>query len=111
MRKELGKASRRFIEQFTNYDFEEAWKHIFESLFETHNEAVTEDERLMMETLVDHHDLGVRMIKDEMMFNRRKTVRAAILMVKGKDYLVENGMKATAKKTVSKIANHLRKKL
>lgn len=111
MRKERGKESRRFIEQFKKYDFKKTWKQIFESLFETHYAAVTEDERLMMETMIDHHDVGVWKLKDEMVFNRRKTVRAAILMVKGKDYLVENGMKATAKKTVSKIANHLRKKL
>ena len=111
MRKELGKASRRFIEQFKDYDFEGTWKQIFESFFEIHNATVTEDERLMMETMVDHLDVGVLKLKDEAMYNGRKTVKAAILMVKGKDYLVENGVKATVKKTVSIIANHFRKKL
>ena len=111
LRKECGMASKHFIEQFAGYDFEEVWKRIFDSFSEPHNNTVSDAERLMMETLVEHYDAGVRRLREEARYDGRRTVKAAILIVKGKDYLVENGMKATVMKTASKIVNHFRKKL
>ena len=102
MRKEQGRASRQFIEQFAQYDFEAVWKKIFDSLFEKHNALTTETERLMMETMVDHYDAGVCELREIASYRSRKLVRTAIHTVKAKDYFVENGMVAALKKTASK---------
>ncbi len=112
-RKKIGMAGRNFVLQLENYDFEEKWKRIFSSIFEEHKKIVTEDEQIMMETLIAHYDIGIQTVwslpSNQRDYICRKTVKAAILLVKGKDYLVEHGTVETIKKVVSKVRNHFHK--
>ena len=112
-RKKIGMAGRRFVLQFEDYDFEEKWSSIFNSIFEEHERLVTEDEQIMMETLIAHHDIGLQTVrsqpKNQRDYTWRKTVKAAILLVKGKDYIVEHGAMEAIKKAAGKAWNHFRK--
>ena len=109
-RKKIGMAGRRFVLQFEDYDFEEKWNSIFNSILEDHERLVTEDEQIMMETLIAHHDIGIQTVRSQPRYQRdytwRKTVKAAILLVKGKDYIVEHGAKEAIKAAVSKVWDH-----
>lgn len=109
-RKKIGMAGRRFVLQFEDYDFEEKWNSIFNSIFEEHERLVTEDEQIMMETLIAHHDIGLQTVwsqpKNQRDYTWRKTVKVAILLVKGKDYIVEHGAIEAIKKAAGKVRNH-----
>ena len=51
----------------------------------------------MMETLVQHHHIGVSKRADAMRLSGRKTVRAAVKVLKVKDSLHEKGLRYTLK--------------
>ena len=112
-RKKIGMAGRGFVLQFEDYDFEEKWSSIFNSIFEEHERLVTEDEQIMMETLIAHHDIGLQTVrsqpKNQRDYTWRKTVKAAILLVKGKDYIVEHGAMEAIKKAAGKVWNYFHK--
>ena len=102
-RKDHGRKAREFIEEAAQFDFQGKWKKIFESLFHEHEAGKAEQELLMMETLITHHDIGVNQLKEKTRYNGRKTVRAAVLFVKGKDSLSINGKIETLKKVAKKL--------
>lgn len=50
--------ARAHIEELYGYDFRKKWNEIIGSLTQEHESLVSEDERIMMDTLIDHHDIG-----------------------------------------------------
>lgn len=101
-RKEIGREGRQFIRTLMGYDYVGAWKEIFGSLGKPQSWTATEDERLMMDTLILHYDRGLKDMKGATQFIGRKTVRLAIRMVKIKDCLHENGFLYTLRKVRAK---------
>lgn len=55
--------ARNHIEELFSYDFCGMWKSIIDSVTLDHRCAVSEDERIMMETLMYHYDMGYKLKK------------------------------------------------
>lgn len=117
--KELGKEARNYILRFADYDYENKWREIFE--IPSSPSAISEKniEALMVHTLVDHHDIGVRRLKKEsaekdLIINTqmsqikrqraelakydRRLVRLALKINHAKDVIKEKGMKALCRR-------------
>ena len=81
-RRKYGIAGRKFILQYENYDFEEKWNNIFSSIYQEHERIVTEEEQIMMETLISHYDIGIKKVRtlssSQDAHTERKTAKAAI---------------------------------
>ena len=107
-RLEQGESSRRFIEQKLKFDYEAAWQEIFGSLGDSHPKYYSENERVMMETLVMHLDAGYQHYRDIEPYLNRKIMKTAFALIKVKDSLAERGMLQTLKKAGDKIRIILR---
>jgi len=124
--KKHAKEAREHVEELYGYDFTKKWKMIIESVTQTHEQAVSEDERIMIETLLYHRDMGYkkqdakyRSVKEEYKkkkdeYERKnrhgKLVRYAILIEKGIMSLRKNGIRITMKKTLKKLIHHFTKR-
>lgn len=69
-RKQLGKASRAFINTFKDYDYEGKWRKIFDSAIYNQNKHLPDDRQLMLYTLINDHDLGIKKLKAEIEHNQ-----------------------------------------
>ena len=58
-----GKEARAHIEEVAQFDFKGKWREIFESLEYEHSLSVTPEQKLMMDTLISHHDIGLQSVK------------------------------------------------
>ena len=65
-----GKEARAHIEEIAQFDFKGKWREIFESLEHEHSFSVTPEQKLMMETLIFHHDIGLQSVRDSRFKNK-----------------------------------------
>lgn len=94
----MAKESREHIDELSQYDFQSKWANIFNSLFQEHVEKTSEDMRIMMDTLIKHHDVSTGARKG--LSNGEKTstghiVKVAIWAEKFITSLHERGLRAT----------------
>lgn len=94
-RKQMGMEARKYIDTLMQYDYEGTWGRIFDSIGKDFLPTISDEERRMMETLVQHHHIGVSKRADAMRLSGRKTVRAAVKVLNVKDSLHEKGLRYT----------------
>ena len=99
-RKLCGQIARKYMEEAYTYDFRGKWESIFISIKER-NIDLDETGRLMMETLVNHHDHGL--LLNSLPYGNRKAVKMAVLFTKALDTYREKGFIEVAKKVCGKI--------
>lgn len=107
-RKLLGKESRKYMDGFAEYDYEGRWRDVFDSIAAEHEELVTKESQLMMETLVNGQGLGAKKKREAIRYGERKTVKLAVRTVKMKDDLHDNGLKSVLSRGITKLkeCNH-----
>lgn len=96
-RKQKGEESRKYFDFLMNYDYENTWNTIFNSIGEKHDMATSVEEREMMETLILHQHYGLSKKQKTMQYSERKTVRTAVRIVSLKDSIHEKGFFYTIK--------------
>lgn len=98
-----GQEARKHVEELFGYDFEGVWRAIFDSVSEKHAQRISEKERVMMETLIEHHEIGLKRIKTVTMAPQGRVIRCAILFQKGISCLKNEGLVQTGNKLFKKI--------
>lgn len=88
-RKEIGRNGRLFFEQYLNYDYKKVWRSIFDSLSSKKSNSRQLEEKIMMETLIKHHDVGFDRYLESRQYMGRKAVRYIIKLIKIKDSIHE----------------------
>lgn len=106
-RKHQGHEARKFIVSLKDYDFKTVWNEIFNSVLIEHMQELPENEIILMETMVAHSSVGFEKNKDGMVYARRKTVRAAVKILKIKDNIHEHGLKYTLMQEFKALRAHL----
>jgi len=84
--------SRRFVEKIVGCDFKIVWEEIFDSLNKKQVEIQKDSERLMMETLVKHLDIGYQPYRDREPLLNRRIMKNAMSLVRFKDAATEKGL-------------------
>lgn len=127
-RRQLGRDARAEVEELLGFDFEKLWKDVLFSVTQEHAPAVSQDERVMMETLLYHRDVSmkksadtIRQLKKELEEERARSRRSgarrvrtkfgqsryARLIRRGVESLKSDGVLATAKRAARKIYRRL----
>lgn len=103
-----GNEARKHVEELFGYSFENAWKTIFDSVSEEHKPCVSREEQIMLETLIEHHDHGLRKARNtsDADFSEGRIIRYAVLFQKGVNCLKTEGIFETAKRTLRKIIRY-----
>ena len=65
-----GKEARAHIKEVAQFDFKGKWREIFESLEHEHALSVTPEQKLMMDTLISHHEVGLQSVRDSRFKNK-----------------------------------------
>ena len=94
-----GKEARAHIEEIAQFDFKGKWREIFESLEHEHSLSVTPEQKLMMDTLISHHDIGLQSVKVSIFPKKlTKMIKGSTTLKKAGKRIVPYGMRLLIKK-------------
>lgn len=98
-----GQEARRHVEELFSYDFEEKWRTILDSVSEEHIQRTSERERVMMETLIEHHEISLKKAKTMSAIPQGRVMRYAMLIQKGISGIKNEGVVQTGKRIIKKV--------
>ena len=94
-----GKEARAHIEEIAQFDFKGKWREIFESLEHEHSLSVTPEQKLMMDTLISHHDIGLQSVKVSIFPKKlTKIIKGSTTLEKAGKRIIPYGMRPLIKK-------------
>ena len=98
----MGRDARAHIEELARFDFQKKWHQIFESIEHPHAPLVSREDKMMMETLIDHYMKGLQDAKN-CLHNARMTRKEAIKV------LIPNRLKPLLKAILRHIPSGVKK--
>ena len=94
-----GKEARAHIEEIAQFDFKGKWCEIFESLEHEHTISVTPGQKLMMDILISHHDIGLQSVKVSILPEKlMKIIKGNEILKKAGKSVIPRGMRPAIKK-------------